>query len=201
VLTLKKVAITGGLSSGKSTVCLIFKDLGAYSVSCDEIVHNLLLHDRTLKDEVIRLLGEDILTDDSLDRDKIARCVFSDVDKLKALERLIHPLVFHEINTHYQQAENDKRYSLFVAEVPLLYESDSSAQFDAVITVLSSHDACVERFMTQKKKSAEEFYDRMMRQMSPTEKATRATHILINDGSLDELQSQVKNLYQTLLSL
>lgn len=200
MLTLKKIAITGGLSSGKSTVCKIFRDLGAYTVSSDEIVHNLLTNNRTLQTQIINLLGSDILTNNLLDREKIAKTVFSDAEKLKALESLIHPAVFHEITQSYEKIKHEKEYGLFVAEVPLLYETESHNLFDAVVTVLSDDKKCKERFKTMKHKSEADFQHRMMRQISPSEKAARADFILLNNGSLEELQAQVVQLSSKLRS-
>lgn len=200
MLNLKIIAITGGLSSGKSTVCQIFKELGAYTVSSDEIVHNLLLHDRILQEKIARLLGADVLTNHHLDKEKIAERVFSDREKLKALERLIHPLVFHEISRIYDSIKNERGYPLFIAEVPLLFESKGAPHFDAIITVASDEKSCKERFLKQKGKTEAEFNDRMMRQMKTEEKAARSSHVILNTGTMDDLKKQVNKLYQTFLS-
>lgn len=198
---MKKVAITGGLSSGKSTVCRIFRDLGAYTVSSDEIVHNILSSNRTLQTQIIDLLGSDILTNNLLDREKIAKKVFSDSEKLQALESLIHPAVFHEIQSQYDSIKTDKRFKLFVAEVPLLYETSSQGLFDIIVTVLSDENQSKERFKTMKNTSEAEFNHRMMRQLSPKEKAARADYIILNDGSIEDLQSQVRQLLSKLRSI
>ena len=198
---MKKVAITGSLSSGKSTVCKIFRDLGAYTVSSDEIVHNILSSNRTLQIQIINLLGSDILTNNLLDREKIAKKVFSDAEKLQALESLIHPAVFHEIQSQYDTIKADKRYNIFVAEVPLLYETSSQNLFDFIVTVLSDDKKCKERFKTMKNKSDAEFDHRMMRQLSPKEKAAHADYILMNNGSIEELKVEVAQLLSILRSI
>lgn len=201
MLNLKKVAITGGLSSGKTTVCKIFRDLGAYTVSSDEIVHNLLENNRTLQRQIVNLLGSDILTNNLPDREKIAKQVFSNPEKLQALEGLIHPAVFHEIESQYNKMKSDKNYSLFVAEVPLLYESKGQGNFDAVITVLSEEKKCKERFKTLTNKSESQFDDRMMRQMPPEAKAAKANYLIMNNDSLEKLQAQVAQLSSKLRSI
>ena len=196
-----KIAITGGLSSGKSTVCKIFKDLGAFTVSSDEIVHHLLLNNRELQEKITSLLGQNILTNNLLDREKIAKIAFSDGEKLQLLEGLIHPAVFHEIQSSYEKIKNDKTYELFIAEVPLLYETKSQHLFDVVITVLSEEAQCKERFKTMRNKSEAQFDDRMLRQLPQKEKAASADFVIINNGSLEDLRVQVAQLSSKLRSI
>ena len=200
MLTLRKVAITGGLSSGKSTVCEIFKDLGAYTVSSDQIVHQLLLHDRLLQKKIIRLLGPEILTNHHIDREKVAKLVFANQEKLQALEKLIHPAVFHEIQSLYNRVKKGSSHRLFIAEVPLLFETEQENLFDTVVTVLSNHETCKNRFNNMNNRSEADFNDRMMRQMSPEEKAARSDFILINNGTLEDLRAQVTELTSKLCS-
>ena len=97
MLKLKKIAITGGLSAGKTTVCQLFKECGAYVMSADEIVHRLLSPHTRIGQQVIALLGSDILSGAEIDRKKVSEKVFPYPDKLRALERIIHPAVFDEI--------------------------------------------------------------------------------------------------------
>ena len=189
-----KVAVTGGLSSGKSTVCKIFKHLGAYTVSSDDIVHHLLKTDPVLQKKIVDLLGKDVLIQNQIDREKVASNVFSNPEKLKALEAIIHPAVLHEIKKHIDIAAKDGNYPLFVAEVPLLYEVGAEALFDSVITVLCSEQICKERFSRLNPSIQEQFHDRMMRQLPPEAKAAKADYILLNNGDLQELQSQVEHL-------
>src|SRR6478672_5591088 len=93
----KKIAVTGGLSSGKSTVCQFFREFGAYVTNADEIVHRLLTPEKSVGQQVINLFSEDILTNGQIDRSKIAEKAFSNPKLLQALEDLVHPIVQHEI--------------------------------------------------------------------------------------------------------
>lgn len=201
MLILKKIAITGGLSSGKSTVCKIFRNLGAYTVDSDEIVHNLLLHNRSLQSKIVNLLGNNVVENDLLDRKKIASIVFSDTEKLHALEHLIHPAVFDEIQNHYDKIKNSNTYSLFIAEVPLLYETGSQNLFDVVITVLSEEPECIKRFEKLNNPAESQFKDRMMRQISPQEKAVKANYVILNNGTIEDLKKQVSQLSLKLSSI
>ena len=197
---MKKVAITGGLSSGKSIVCDILSQLGAYVVSADQIVHQVLLHDESVHQKIVDLLGFDVLSNHHLDRDKIAKKVFSNPEKLTSLEKIIHPSVFHEIQQQYEKHEHDPRYKLFVAEVPLLYEAQAENLFDVVVAVVAEDAFCKKRFMQKTGRSEEEYAARVDRQLSIEDKAKKADVVLTNNGSIEDLQKQINQWFPTICS-
>ena len=185
MLTLDKVAVTGGLASGKSTVCLLFKEAGATVVDSDEIVHRLLSSNPQCIKAAVELLGKDIYTDGTIDRKKIAEQVFKDQKKLHQLEQILHPAVFEEIERIYAQT----RPGLFVAEVPLLFETGYDKSFHTTIAVVCDEAIAITRYG-----NATEFHQRMARQLSGEEKAKRADHVILNHGPVEELKVQVKEL-------
>lgn len=195
MLKLKKIAVTGGLSAGKTTVCQLFKELGAYVVSADVIVHQLLSPGTAIAQQVTNLLGSDIINGKELDRKKIAAKVFSEPDKLTALEKILHPAVFHEIEQKYQEASRENKYPLFIAEIPLLYETGEEDQFQ-IIAVDTAEEICKDRFARQN--SPEEFTKRMARQIPSKRKKERAHYVLENNGTLEQLKQNVKILYTQL---
>ncbi len=195
MLKLKKIAVTGGLAAGKTTVCQLFKELGAYVVSADEIVHQMLSPDTVVGQQVVSLLGSDIVSGLGIDRKKIAAKVFTHPDLLQALEKIIHPAVFDEIERRYQAILKENRYPLFIAEIPLLYEAAGEKGFDAVISVNATPELCRKRFMEHTSNPSEEFDRRMMRQIHSEQKAAKATFIIQNNGSLAELKDDVKFLF------
>lgn len=195
----KKIAVTGGLSSGKSTVCQLFKELGAYVVSADEIVHRLLTPETSIGQQIIHLFGPDILTNGHMDRSKIAKKAFSDPKLLKALEHLIHPVVQHEIEKEYLRSCT--KYPLFVAEIPLLFESGFYADYTATVAVVASVEKCKERYEKKNIGKIIDYQQRSANQLSTEEKAARAKYVIDNNCSLEELKIAVSKLYTTLLSL
>lgn len=197
---MKKIAITGGLSSGKSTVCQFLKELGAYVVSADEIVHHLLSSDQNVYQKVVDLLGSDVLVNNQLNREAIAEKVFSQPKMLQSLESILHPLVFLEIELKYQSIKNDPRYNLFVVEVPLLYETNNEILFDSVVVVLAKEEECKKRFTKKEKQESAKFTQRMLRQMPSQEKAKKANFILLNNGNLANLKNEVVKLASKLHS-
>ena len=201
MLNLRKIAITGGLAAGKTSVCQILRNLGAHVISADAIVHRLLSPTSELHDKVVELLGSDILDGQRIDRAKVAKKVFRDPAKLVQLEKLLHPAVRKEIELDYQQAQKTNPNSLFVAEIPLLFESANEDFFDAVVAVIAPENLARARFSALSGKGDDEFNLRSERQLPAELKAKRAHYTIVNDSTLAELEKKVKDLYPTLKEL
>lgn len=200
MLTLGKVAVTGGLSCGKSSACRFFKELGAYVVSADEIVHRLLSPNTNLGQKVISLIGPGIVVNDQIDRSQIAKKVFNHPELLQTLESLLHPAVRDEMEKLYKQFKEAKLAKLFVAEIPLLYETGSDRFFDVTVVVQADDKLCQERFKQKTGHSINEYEKRMARQMNPAEKVARAHYVINNNGSLSDLRNAVEKIYEQLLN-
>lgn len=195
---MKKVAITGGLSSGKSTVCQIFRELGAFVVSADTMVHQLLSPQSPLAPRLIQLLGEGIRKGQIFDREEIAKRAFTDPETLKELEKILHPAVLDEIERQYIQIRDRHTHNLFIAEIPLLYEIESHDLFDSVIVVDCDEKQAKSRFKKRSQHTEEEFDRRMSHQLPPSEKVAKADHTIYNNGTLQELRTQAETLYAKL---
>ncbi|CCB85618.1 MULTISPECIES: dephospho-CoA kinase [Parachlamydia] len=198
MLKYRKIAVTGGLSSGKSSVCRFFKDLGAYVVSADLIVHQLLSPETAPGQKVIHLLGEEILVDRQIDRSKVAQKVFNNPELLKSLEKILHPAVWDEIERSYQTAYREQNTSLFVAEIPLLFEAGAENIYDSTIAILADPKVSQQHFMDATGLDAIAYEKRMAQQLSPYEKAHRADYVIINNGNLVDVQEMVKILFDQL---
>lgn len=200
MLKSRKVAITGGLSCGKSSVCRILKELGAYVVSADKIVHQLLSSDTNLGQEIVRLLGPSVLINQKLDRSRIAHIVFHDLELLKALEKLVHPAVYRELDREYQKQQNHPHPPpLFIAEIPLLFESGGQKGFDFTVAIVADVDICCKRFKEKTGHDQQEFELRMARQLPLFDRAMLADYVIMNNGTLSDLQQSTKELYQKLI--
>ncbi len=197
MLKFRKVAVTGTIASGKTTVCQLFKELGAYVVSADEIVHQLLSPDTDIGKKVITLLGKDVVINGRFSRKAIANKVFCDERLLLALEELLHPEVQKEIEVKYR--ENFQKYSLFVAEVPLLFESDLQDFYDTTIAVTADEERCKRRFIETTSYDEAEFMRRVERLVALEQKAKMADLTIENNGSLEELRASVKKVYTILV--
>lgn len=190
MLRLKKIAVTGGLASGKSTVCRLFEKRGAYVVSADTIVHQLLSPQTAISHEVIKLLGPEIVSGGEIDRKKVAALVFNEASLLAKLEKILHPAVLQVMKKEYEKALH-QRAALFVAEVPLLFESGYESYFDRIITVSSKEGKS--RF------KGADFALRESRLCSDAERRAQSDYIIENNGDEHEIESQINHIYPLLL--
>lgn len=197
MLDSRKVAITGGVASGKTTASRLFRELGARVVSADALVHELLDPRTDLGQRVIHLLGADVLRNGRFDRALIADKVFRDPQLLRSLEQLLHPAVLQRIEEEYEIFSRREGTGLFIAEVPLLFEIGAERFFDAVIAVECLESIARERYVASGK-SKEEYDRRMNRQLSPQIKQGKARYTIHNNGTLEDLRKQVAKIYTEL---
>ncbi|MCH9614450.1 MAG: Dephospho-CoA kinase [Chlamydiia bacterium] len=188
---MKKVAITGGLASGKTEVGRLLKEQGAYLVNADAIVHRLLTENQDVIKSVIKIFGEGIIENGVINRKKVAKIAFANREKLLALESLLHPLVYQEIEDEAKKCESD----IFAAEIPLLFESKNRYNFDQTLVVHTKEELAIKRSkLTQK-----EYQDRMARQLPIEDKVKRATFVIENNEDLNALEKNVKEFVKTCL--
>ncbi len=190
---LKKIAVTGGLACGKSSVCQIFKELGAEVVSADQIVHYLLHPTSSEGRAVIKLLGSDVVINGEIDRTQIAERVFTNPALLEDLEAILHPVVKCEIERLYQQAAASPSTTYFVVEVPLLFEKDWHEEFDVTVAVIADESQCRERYL-HKGGKVDDFERRWQQQLTLEEKAERADFVIMNHTTIADLKEQTQNL-------
>jgi len=188
------IAVTGPLASGKSTFVKALGDLGAETVSADEIVHDLLADDGETIDAVARRFGEGVRGESGIDRKALGREVFGDAEALQDLEEILHPRVREETERRAAASGAD----LFVAEIPLLFEGGRGDQFDYTVAVTTPDERrrawAEERGMGEDQRRAIE-----ERQLSGEEKARRADVVVENDGDLDKLREQARVLVERVL--
>ena len=188
------IAVTGPLASGKSTFVEALGDLGAETVSADEVVHDLLAGDEETIDAVTRRFGKGVRGERGIDRKALGREVFGDAEALRDLEEMLHPRVREETERRAANSDAD----LFVAEIPLLFEGEHSDQFDYTVAVTTPDERrrawAEERGMGEEQRLAIE-----ERQFSGEEKARRADVVVENDGDLDKLREQAKTLVDRVL--
>ena len=183
------IAVTGPFASGKSTFVRLLGELGAETVSADEIVHDLLVDDEQTVSRVVERFGSDMLGDGGVDRRALGRKVFGDPEALRDLEDILHPLVRRETGRRVAASGAD----LFVAEVPLLFEGESSGAYDHTVAVVVPEER---RRAWAAERGVDEAALRAIeeRQLPQEEKARRADIVVQNDGGVDKLKRQAEEL-------
>jgi dephospho-CoA kinase len=166
--------------------------LGAATLSTDAVVHELL-DDPSVKDRLLERWGEGLVADGTVDRGRVGAIVFDSTDELAWLESVLHPLVGGRVvEWRSGLAPN---VELAVVEVPLLFETSMQDAFDATVAVVAADETRAERAGLRGTELLEQRSDRQLRQ---EEKAARATHVLVNDGSLETLRRKVAALMERL---
>jgi dephospho-CoA kinase len=190
-----KVALTGGIGSGKSLVGEYLEELGAVVIDSDELARSVIERGSPGYEEVLAVFGDEILSEGEIDRKKLAARVFSDEPARKQLEAIIHPRVRE---TAEKLTRNLGADAIVVNQIPLLFETDGAKRFDYVITVECAEGIRVERLKERGMKEYE-ISKRMQAQASDEQRASIAHFVLKNEGSVDELQRAVQDLWRNQL--
>ena len=188
-----KVGLTGSIGTGKSTVAEIFKQLGAYVIDADKIVHSLLKRE-DVKKKIKDIFGDVFDENGEVDKKKLASIVFSNPEKKRLLENILHPLVFQEIQNWLKEIEKKDPEGVAVAEVPLMIETGSYKNYDKVIVVYAPENLQLKRLL-KKGMSEEEAIRRIKSQMPIDEKVKYADIVIYNTGSIEELKKSVEDIY------
>lgn len=186
------IGLTGGIAAGKSEALRILGELGAETLSTDAIVHELLGTD-AVRDRLAERWGDEVAPEGAVDRGKVAAIVFDRPAELTWLESVLHPLVGERVIT-WRRALSDHP-GVAVVEIPLLFEGSMAEMFDATVAVVADDE---ERRRRAASRGTGELEARSGRQLSQDEKAERATHVVVNDGSLEGLEERLRSLYPEL---
>jgi dephospho-CoA kinase len=195
---MKRIALTGGMGSGKSHVRAVFAALGVPTIDADTLARDVVAHGTPGFDAVVATFGRGILTaDGDLDRRALASVVFANIERRRALEAILHPAIKGAIDQWFASLNPDA-HPFAIADIPLLYEVGLDKEYDEVIVTTCSPQAQVKRIMARDNLDATEVQHRLDAQMPLDEKAKRATYVIDTNGSLVQTNAQVHKLYQKL---
>jgi len=190
----KLVGLTGGIASGKSTVAAILRRLGAAIINADELSREVVQPEQEAWKEIIKTFGPDILQEDkTLDRGKLRKIVFDNPEARKKLEAIIHPRVraLAERNISELAAAGS---SIIVYEVPLLFEAQIHLWLRPVILVACDIETQKQRLLERDHLTELEAQQHLDAQMSLAEKRKLADYVIENEGTLKELEQQVREV-------
>jgi dephospho-CoA kinase len=180
-----RIAITGSMGSGKSTVAQLIREMG-YRVKDADVIAKEHLESENVKKELVRHYGQRILNcDNTIDKAYLASRIFNYPAEKKQLEDLIYPYVYSELT---QRSDEPIEFS----EVPLLYESNGESYFDEVWVVVSDEAKMIERLKNERNYTDSMIQERLQHQMSQHDKATLADIIIENNLDLEYLKKQIQ---------
>ncbi|MBF0483719.1 MAG: dephospho-CoA kinase [Candidatus Omnitrophica bacterium] len=189
------IGITGSLSTGKSTVAsMLAHKAKGINLNADQIARRSLSKNGKSFSGVVKLFGKGILSAGSIDRKKLAKIVFVDPKKLKALEKIVHPVVDQEIRAVLKAA--NKTNSVIVLDVPLLFEAKLDKVCDLVVVVTAKVNEQIKRSGKNLGLSELEAKNRIAAQMPLMEKIRRADVQIDNNKTLNQLRVQVEKLWK-----
>lgn len=174
-----KIGITGGIGSGKTTVCQIFEMLNIPIYYADYQAKWLMQNDPELKNNITEIFGEKAYQrDGKLNRAFIAKLVFADKKLLKALNELVHPVVFLDSERWF--SKQSSKYA--IKESALFYEIGSYSKMDKMIVVTANQEERIKRVMLRDGVDKEAVKARMDKQLPEVEKIAKADFVIYNDG-------------------
>jgi dephospho-CoA kinase len=191
------VGLTGGIGSGKSTVLAMLAERGAIVIDADAIVHELQRAGEPVFNEMVEAFGEEIVgPDGELDRPKVASIAFADEEKRKQLNDIVHPAVGKVV---LEKLAGAGEADIVVIDIPLMTETSRAERgLKEIVVVDVSPETQVAR-ATARGGDAQDVRKRMAAQASREDRLKLADHVLDNEGSIDELQRQVDELWAELL--
>jgi len=195
-----RVALTGGIGTGKSAASKILKELGAFIFDADEEAKNILKNNETVQSELIAEFGTDIMSgDENIDNNKLARIAFQDQDYQLRLNSIIHPYVFQEIDKSFDDVLEKGTYDIFVVDAALIYESGADTHMDYVIVITALLKVRMERALQRETLTRDEILKRMDLQWSEEEKIALSDFVIHNDNTEEELRASVTDIYNQLV--
>ena len=191
-----RVGLTGGVGSGKSTVAGLLAELGAVVIDADRLAREVVARGTPGLAAVVEEFGEELLTPEGdLDRPAMGALVFGDDERRRALEAIVHPLVFER----YAELEGATGPDdVVVHDIPLLVESGRAEEFEAVLVVDVPDEVRIERMVRDRDWTREDAESRIAAQAGREERLAVATHVIDNAGTREQLRERVRAVWAQL---
>ena len=193
-----RIALTGGIGSGKTTASDYFRKLGVPVIDADETSHEVTQSGQAAVQKIADVFGDSVLdADGNLDRAALRDIVFSDPESRKQLEAILHP----EIRQRMNEAASRTQSSYCLFSIPLLIETSQHLSYDRVLVVEASEDRRRSWIQTRSDLTQNEITAVLSAQVSDEQRRRVADDLLINDGGIDDLHAGIDRLHQTYLAL
>lgn len=195
-----KIAITGNIGSGKSTFARFVAEAGFPVIFADDISKEILAGDADVRKRIIKQFGTESFDGNSINRKYIADKIFSNHEKLKKINLIIHPIVRKRIDS--LSKEYFKTHNIVFVEAALIYESKIEKMYDFIVLITADKDLRMKRSAASKQISETDFIKRDKNQLNEEVKKRKADFIFSNNGSIDELRQKsilLTNLLRAIL--
>ena len=189
-----RLGVTGGIGSGKSTVCKTFNVLGVPVFSADDESRIIMDTNTQLRDDLNNLIGEDLFASGELDRTKMASIIFNDSSLLGSVNRLVHPLVFSKYKEWCKKQCSD--YVIF--EAAILFEAGAEEHVDKILAVIAPLEERISRVMKRNKMSREQVMERVKNQISD-EEMIKLSDFYINNSDNSMIIPKVMEIHNSIL--
>jgi dephospho-CoA kinase len=191
-----KLGITGGIGSGKTSVCKVFNLLGIPVFSADPVARDIMDNDESIVDHINSIVGRNLYRNGGLDRSVLANLIFNDSSLLQQVNSLVHPIVFDRFNDWVLQ--QDAPY--VIMEAAILIESGGYKLVDKVATIVAPVEERIKRVMMRNNLTREQVFERIRNQMTDEERI-KVSDYIINNSERDMIIPAVLEIHNSLLSL
>ena len=182
------IVLTGGIATGKSSVCKILKSNGYEIIDADKIAHVMLDKNSS---KIADIFGTEYLKEDKVIRKKLGSLIFSDKEARQKLENLLHPLIKDEIEKQTKYFEKNK--IPYIIDIPLFFEK-GNYEIDKVITVYCTKEQQLQRLMLRDNMSENEAQKRVNAQMDINKKRELSTHVIENRKDFEHLRKEIEKI-------
>ena len=195
-----KVALTGGIATGKSYCLARFEGLGVPVIDADRLAREAVEPGAPAMEAIRARFGpEAFLPSGALDRQRLGAIVFHDARARRDLESIVHPEVYRRIKAWSLEVEAGGRHPLAMADIPLLYETGHESEFDRVVVVACAPARQIERLRTRNALSEDEARRRLDAQWPIARKTERASYVIMTDGTFQETDAQTDRVHRALV--
>lgn len=196
-----KIAVTGVIGSGKTTICKIFKEMGFDVIDADEISRSLTKKGSPVYEKIVKEFGKEILQDNGeINRKILADIVFKDKKKKKILEGIIHPEVKKICSDRAKELEKEGK-DIAVFDIPLLFEAGMENMVDYVILACADEDTIYERVKKRDGMSREEFLARINNQIPLEDKIKKSHFVIDTRKDIEEIRLELGIIIKKLLAI
>jgi dephospho-CoA kinase len=191
----KLVGLTGGIATGKSTVAAMLREFGAKIINADDLARVIIQPGKEAWKEIVAAFGNDILhPDKTIDRDKLRKIIFED-DKARAkLDSITHPRI-RALALARAQELAAKGSEVVIYEAPLLFEKEAHTWLSPIVVVSCDDATQRQRLKARDRLNDFEIDQHVQAQMPLAQKKTLADYVIENDGDLDDLKRQVRDMW------